>query len=229
MEFKLKSGNCPEFKHIGSSPAKQSKYQVEKAAQMQNASHRIDLEEKQFQAGTKAKKRDHQNRINAITGTPLKKGEEVKSTKEAKTKVNINQKSKTDKQKARGGDTPGGRRITRQERDMLQDSKLNEQLARANTLEAAGKGERGFSWKELGMSVLRGEGLLGNIDSGMGKGKYKSEIIKDKQTKIAGKKERKTIATKQKDERKAAKKLKNQSMVSKIKKASNLNTDILDD
>ena len=179
MGFKLKSGNCPEFKHIGSSP--------------------------------------------------LKEGEEVKSTKEAKTKVNINQKSKTDKQKARGGDTPGGRRITPQERDMLRDSKLNEQLARANALEAAGKGERGFSWKELGMSVLRGEGLLGNIASGMGKGKYKSEIIKDKQAKIAGKKERKTIATKQKDERKATKNLKNQSMVSKIKAASNLNTDILDD
>jgi len=146
-----------------------------------------------------------------------------------KSKVEIKQKSKTDKQKARGGDTPGGRRVTRAESDMIRDDRLNEQLARANALEAAGKGEKGFSWKEAGMSVLRGEGLLGNIASGMGKGKYKSEIIKDKQTKIAGEKERKTIATKQKAERKAARKLKKQSMVSKIKKASNLNTDILDD
>jgi|TARA_R110001606_G_scaffold396271_2_gene570081 hypothetical protein len=108
----------------------------------------------------------------------------------------------------------GSSPATREERHILRDSKLNEQLARANALETAGKGERGFSWKEAGMSVLRGKGLLGNIASGMGKGKYKSEIIKDKQTKIAGK---------------AAKKLKKQSMVSKIRKASNLNTDILDD
>ena len=68
----MRSGNKVSFKNMGSSPVKQSKYQLEQKAQMQNESDRIDLEEKQFQAGTKAKKRDHQNRINTITGTPVK-------------------------------------------------------------------------------------------------------------------------------------------------------------
>jgi len=135
--------------------------------------------------------------------SPLKEGEEPK---EAKTKVNINQKSRTDKQKARGGDTPGGRKVTREERNMLKDSKLNEQLERANTLEAAGKGEKGFSWKEAGMSVLRGEGLLGNIAAGMGKGRDMSDIIKDKQLKVAGRRERKDLRKSQRDQRKSDRK-----------------------
>ncbi len=204
MGFKLKSGNKVSFKHMGSSPAKQSAYAREKKAQMQNASDRIDLEDKQFEADVRKGAQAKKHRINAITGTPLFEKEE--EAKEAKTKVNINQKSKTDKQKARGGDTPGGRRVTREERNMLKDSKLNEQLERANTLEAAGKGEKGFSWKEAGMSVLRGEGLLGNIASGMGKGRDMSDIIKDKQLKVAGRRERKDLRKSQRAQRKTDRK-----------------------
>jgi len=208
MAFKMRSGNKPGFKNMGSSPAK-------------------DMKTGSYEHSFESPAKERPNYAERIKG--VQDARNTETAKKAKTKVDIKQKSKTDKQRARGGDTPGGRRVTRAERDMIRDDKLNEQLDRAKTLEAAGKGERGFSWKEAGMSVLRGEGLLGNIASGMGKGRYKSEIIKDKQTKIAGKKERKTIATKQKDERKAARKLKKQSMVNKIKKASNLNTDILDD
>jgi len=109
------------------------------------------------------------------------------------TKQQIKQAAKTDKQKARGENTPGGRNITRAERSAIKDAKLASQLKRAEGLEAAGKGEKGFSWKGAGMSVLRGEGLLGNIASGIGKGRDKSAIIKDKQAKIAGKKERKEL------------------------------------
>ena len=97
MAFKMRSGNKVSFKNMGSSPAKdmktgsyehsfespakQSEYQLEKKAQMQNASDRIDLEDKQYEAGVRQGKRDRKNRINAITGTPLfEKGKEYNLT-----------------------------------------------------------------------------------------------------------------------------------------------------
>jgi len=97
MAFKMRSGNKISFKMMGSSPAKQSAYAREKKAQIQNASDRIDLEDKQYEAGVRQGKRARKQQINAITGTPLFEKEE--EAKEAKTKVNINQKSKPLKQK----------------------------------------------------------------------------------------------------------------------------------
>ena len=64
----------PKFldKHTGGigSPAKQTQLDAYQQ-QQQIASNQVDLEEKQFQANTKKNKRDHQNRINPITGTPI--------------------------------------------------------------------------------------------------------------------------------------------------------------
>ena len=120
-----------------------------------------------------------------------------------KSSQEIKQESKTARVKARGSETPGGRKVTKEEKSSIRDTKLSNKLARAEGLEAEGKGEKGFSWKEAGKSILRGEGLLGNIQSGMGKGRDKSAIIKDKQAKIAGRKERKDIRSEQKAKRKS--------------------------
>ena len=92
----------------------------------------------------------------------------------------LKQKSKTRKQKQRSVDSEGGRRRTRSERIKEKDTKLSEKLSQAEAMEARGEGKRGFSWKNAGMAVLEGQGLMGAARAGMGSGDYASTRIKAK-------------------------------------------------
>jgi len=195
MGFKLKSGNKVSFKNMGSSPAKQVEIKGET-----NYSERL----KGAQDAREAKN-DYKY--------------------EGDSKSDIKQTAKTSRQKARGGDTIGGREVTKTERSEIRDAKLASKLERAEGLKAEGKGEKGFSWKEAGMSVLRGEGLLGNIAAGIGKGRDKSDIIKDKQARIAGREEREGLRATQK----AARKAKRVASRKKIEEAGDLDKDIIEE
>lgn len=211
MAFKMRSGNKVSFKNMGgSSPGKHDTGSAHVHAHGGSGSYRKDDEGNLQQTGV---------------GGDIDEDDYIKGNNTNKesylTKQEIKQAAKLAKQEARGENTPGGRRITRAERSVINDAKYANQLKRAEGLEAAGKGEKGFSWKEAGMSVLRGEGLLGNIASGMGKGRDKSAIIKDKQAKIAGKKDRKELRATQDVERKKL------ATKNKIITASDLNTDIV--
>ena len=85
-------------------------------------------------------------------------------------------------------------------------------------MEARGEGKRGFSWKNAGMAVLEGQGLMGAARAGMGSGDYASTRIKAKQAKRAGKATRKEIKATQKANRRKAR-------LDKINKASALNVE----
>ena len=126
----------------------------------------------------------------------------------------LKQQSKTRKQKQRSVDSEGGRRRTKSERIKAKDTKLSEKLSQAEAMEARGEGKRGFSWKNAGMAVLEGQGLMGAARSGMGSGDYTSTRIKAKQAKRAGKATRKEIKAQQR-----------QARLDKIKKASDLNVE----
>jgi hypothetical protein len=135
-------------------------------------------------------------------GSPAKQGTRSDGT-EIKSKRKISQDSKTSRTSSRQNDVTedrkflgvkvGTRKYTKAERKADKMKNLNAKEKRATGLESIGKGEKGFSWKEAGKSVLRGEGLLGNIASGMGKGRDKSAIIKDKKSAIEGKADRSNI------------------------------------
>jgi len=136
-------------------------------------------------------------------GSPAKESETIEGGGEIKSKKQISQDSKTARTSSRTNDVTeerkilgikaGTREYTRAERTADKMTNLSAKQKRAEQLEAAGKGEKGFSWKEAGKSLLRGEGLLGNIQSGMGKGRDKSAIIKDKKAAIEGREKRRKM------------------------------------
>ena len=121
------------------------------------------------------------------------------------TKRDIKESTKTNKLKSRGLDTPGGSKITAEEEYNTRKTQLIQKGKRAASLEAAGKGEKGFSWKKAGMAVLQGQGLMGAAMAGIGTGRDKSAIMKDRLTKLEGNKERREIEKQQSDNRKAVK------------------------
>ena len=152
--------------------------------------------------------------------SPAKQGT-TSDGSEIKSKRQISQDSKTSRTSNRQNDVTeerkilgvkaGTRKYTKAERASDKMKNLDAKEKRASGLESIGKGEKGFSWKEAGKSILRGEGLMGNIASGMGKGRDKSAIIKDKKRAIKGKAERSKI----KKEGKAARiKVKTDSKIS---------------
>jgi len=114
---------------------------------------------------------------------------------EIKSKQQIRQEYKTNKTKSRTNEKSQGdkKNYSKRERKADKMANLEAKQKRAVGLESIGKGEKGFSWKEAGKSILRGECLLGNISSGMGKGRDKSAIIKDKIAKQEGKAARNKI------------------------------------
>ena len=138
------------------------------------------------------------------------------------TNTELKEQNKSYKQDQRGVDTPGGRRRTRSERIEAKDSDLELRGIAAEDNEARGEGKRGFSWKNAGMAALEGQGLMGAVRSGIGTGDYKSTTIKRKQTKRAGKAERKVTKATQKENRVA----KRAARRNKVKKASDLSTEI---
>ena len=108
---------------------------------------------------------------------------------EIKSRVKLSEDQKTREHDALYDDVSPGE-ITPEEKAALRDKELADKYSRYKALEAIGKRERGFNWKKAGMAILQGGGILDAVGAGMGQGRLKSEIIKDKQTKIEGKKER---------------------------------------
>ena len=127
-------------------------------------------------------------------GSPAKQGVTSEGV-EIKSKEQIRQENRTNKTKSRTNEKRQGdkRNYSKREREADKMANLNAKQKRAEQLESIGKGEKGFSWKQAGKSILRGEGLMGNIASGMGKGRDKSAIIKDKKAALEGKQERRKI------------------------------------
>jgi len=135
---------------------------------------------------------------------------------EIKSKKQISQENKTAKTSSRTNEVTedrkilgvkvGKRKYTKAERKADKMANLKAKQKRATGLEEIGKGEKGFSWKEAGKSVLRGEGLLGNIASGMGKGRDKSAIIKDKITTVEEKGKRTKMVKASREKRKVSRK-----------------------
>ena len=127
-------------------------------------------------------------------GSPAKQGVTSEGV-EIKSKEQIRQENRTNNTKSRTNEKRQGdkKNYSKREREADKMANLNAKQKRAEQLESIGKGEKGFSWKQAGKSILRGEGLMGNIASGMGKGRDKSAIIKDKKAALEGKQERRKI------------------------------------
>ena len=214
MAFKMKSGNKVSFKNMGSSPAKQKMEKIpsKKAERlatsktgrvMQNVLGKSVSKE----SDTKSTEREQRSKHTSKHYSPLKQGVTSDGV-EIKSKKQISQENKTAKTSSRKnkvtedrkilGVKAGKRKYTKAERKADKMTNLKAKQKRAVGLEEIGKGEKGFSWKEAGKSILRGEGLMGNIASGMGKGRDKSAIVKDKITTVKEKGKRKEM---QKDAR----------------------------
>ena len=200
MAFKMRSGNKPGFKNIGSSPTKQLMDEKEQG--------------KNMEAYRKAQ----------LSSNTPEEGPYL-------TKQKIKQDAKTSKVEARGKTSPGGRKVTKSEKNKIKKTKLVEQHKRATALEAAGKGEKGFSWKKAGKTILQGGGILDAVAAGIGTGRDKSAIIKDRQTKLAGKEERGIERDRQKAENKALRIAKREArrkkQSKKIRDVSDLSADIV--
>jgi len=207
MAFKLKSGNSPQFRSVGSSPAKIT---LKRGSTTLNPKG-VRMEDNDLGA---------KNRVIKSTAP------EVERT--PKTNQEIKQYAKTAKQKARGSKTDGGKRLTKGEKRTIKANKLAQQGKRAQRLEASGEGEKSFGWKEAGMALLEGKGLVGGLMAGIGTGDDKSVGIANKQARIAGDDERRRIKDNQKTEiaaKKAAKLAQKKSQSDKITATSNLETD----
>tara|TARA_R110000823_G_C15716071_1_gene478115 strand:- start:13 stop:675 length:663 start_codon:yes stop_codon:yes gene_type:complete len=220
MAFKMKSGNKVSFKNMGSSPAKNMK--------TGSYEHSFESPAKQYDHSEDVKTNiKSQSKRDKISNDAKKAASVLDGTsKEVATNTELKEQNKSNKQDQRGVDTPGGRRRTKSERIKAKNTDLELRRIVAEDNEARGEGKRGFSWKNAGMAALEGQGLMGAARSGIGTGDYESTRIKRKQTKRAGKAERKVTKATQKENRVAKRAAKRVARRSKVRKASDLSTGI---